>query len=505
MKKTTHINVNGQVFCIDEDAYASLQSYIETLEKHYLAEEDGKEIMADIESRIAELLRASLQSTHKEVISQTEVEQAIDIMGQPDIIIDEDREASGITRTTVKRKLYRDTEYAMLGGVASGLAVYLDISRVWVRLAFILFVFVFGSTAWVYLILWIVLPKAVTSRQKLEMRGERVNVSNIEKNIRDACREVTSNSKLRNLTIRAEQGIKTFFRTLEQILGRIAHVALIFMAVAGMLAGIFFLLAILWGIIAWSYYTPEEYQLFSEYIFGPAGSQGIKWLATGIGIIPFGILTYLSVSCLFGFRKNRGMVLLIAGGIWLACCFMALGIGTHYFFRYLYPYETTDTYSPEIFREKQEITVKFHALIADRKTTNDHMLTSRIDDYVLSNFKVPNPENRRLYIRPEIRFRKSEKSYPEIIIRKSVRGFSDTDGGKHLENIRYHHEWRQDTLVLDNFFTLHEPQWQLNNVSITILLPENYRINLVNTPPYWHPRRKDGKYVMQDGTLTRLL
>ena len=149
--------------------------------------------------------------------------------------------------------------------------------------------------------------------------------------------------------------------------------------------------------------------------------------------------------------------------------------------------------------------MKFHALIADRKTTNDHMLTSRVDDYVLSNFKVPNLENRRLYIRPEIRFRKSEKSNPEIIIRKSVRGFSDTDGGKHLENIRYHHEWRQDTLVLDNFFTLHEPQWQLNNVSITILLPENYRINLVNTPPYWHPRRKDGKYVMQDGTLTRLL
>lgn len=494
MKKTTHINVNGQVFCIDEDAYASLQFYIETLEKHYLAEEDGKEIMADIESRIAELLRASLQRTHKEVISQTEVEQAIDIMGQPDLIIDEDREVSGITRTTVRRKLYRDTEYAMLGGVASGLAVYLDISRVWVRLAFILFVFVYGSTAWVYLILWIVLPKAVTSKQKLEMRGERVNVSNIEKNIRDAYREVTHNSKLRNLTLRVKQ-----------ILGQAAHVALIFMAVAGMLAGIFFLLAILWGIIAWSYYTPEEYQILSEYIFGPAGSQGIKWLATGIGIIPFGILTYLSFSCLFGFRKKRGMVILIAGGIWLACCFMALGIGTHYFFRYLHPYETADTYSPEIFRDKQEITVEFHSLIADRKTTNAHMLTSRVDDYVLSNFKVPNPENRRLYIRPEIHFRRSEKSNPEIIIRKSVRGFSDTEGGKHLENIRYHHEWRQDTLVLDNFFTLYEPHWQLNNVKITILLPENYRINLVNTPPYWHPRRKDGKYIMQNGTLTRLI
>ncbi len=60
MKKTYNINLNGQIFCIDDDACLKLQSYIDTLESHYLKEEDGREIMADIESRIAELLKEAL-------------------------------------------------------------------------------------------------------------------------------------------------------------------------------------------------------------------------------------------------------------------------------------------------------------------------------------------------------------------------------------------------------------------------------------------------------------
>ncbi len=73
MNKTYHINLNGQAFCIDEDVYAQLQNYIDTLEKYYLTEEDGKEIMSDIESRIAELLHEFLEQSHKEVVSQAEI------------------------------------------------------------------------------------------------------------------------------------------------------------------------------------------------------------------------------------------------------------------------------------------------------------------------------------------------------------------------------------------------------------------------------------------------
>lgn len=490
MKKTTHINLNGQMFCIDEDAYASLQTYIETLERYYLSEEDGKEIMEDIESRIAELLHDSLQHTHKEVISQTEVEQVIETMGQPDLIINGDREGNGSSSAMPKRKLYRDTEYAMLGGVASGLAVYLDVSRIWVRLAFLLLIFAYGTTVWVYIILWIIIPKAVNSKQKMEMRGERINVSNIEKNIRNAYRDVTRNSKLKNMACKIEKGLKAFF-----------HVVLKLLAVVGLAAGGFFLFAVIWGVIAWSFYTQEEVRVLSDYIFGPAGSLVIKALVLGTACIPVGILAYLSASYLFKFRKKRAAVILISGSLWLTCCLISVGMATHYFFRYLHRYEITHEVPVELPREKQEITVKFRPLIADENTSNK-LMVSKVDDYILANFKVQDPKERRLYIRPDIHFRKSEKSTPEIIIRKSVRGFSDTDGGRHLANIRYHYEYNRDTLLLDNFFTLAKPQWQWNAVDITILLPENYRVNLINTPLYWHPRRQDGHYCMQNNRLT---
>ena len=80
MKKTYNINLNGQVFCIDDDACLKLQSYIDTLESHYLKEEDGREIMADIESRIAELLKEALGKGYKQVVTMEDIDQIIRIM-----------------------------------------------------------------------------------------------------------------------------------------------------------------------------------------------------------------------------------------------------------------------------------------------------------------------------------------------------------------------------------------------------------------------------------------
>lgn len=190
MKKTFNINLNGQAFCIDDDACAKLQVYIETLEKHYLTETDGKEIMADIESRIAELLQGFLQKAHKQVVSLPEIEQVIETMGTPEVIIDEDTQESTMPREEVKRKLYRDPEHRVLGGVASGLATYFDINIAWFRVAFIVLALFYGITVVIYIILWIAIPKAVTARQKLEMKGKKITVSNIEKNIRDTCKNV---------------------------------------------------------------------------------------------------------------------------------------------------------------------------------------------------------------------------------------------------------------------------------------------------------------------------
>lgn len=179
MKKTYTISIGGQIFHTEEDAGDKLQAYIQTLEKHYFQEEGGQEIMNDIENRIAELLQEATQKQNTEVVTLEDIQQVIQILGNPDDIISEDYTETVKEKTP--RKLYRDLDRNMLGGVAAGIATYFHISLAFVRFLFLLLTFFYGVTFIVYIILWIVLPPALTAKQKLEMKGEKINILNIEK------------------------------------------------------------------------------------------------------------------------------------------------------------------------------------------------------------------------------------------------------------------------------------------------------------------------------------
>ena len=90
----------------------------------------------------------------------------------------------------VKRRLYRNPDDKLLGGVCSGIASYFDVDAVWVRLAFAFIFFVFGSGFLLYILLWIIVPEAKTTAEKLQMRGEPVTISNIEKNVKEEMEQV---------------------------------------------------------------------------------------------------------------------------------------------------------------------------------------------------------------------------------------------------------------------------------------------------------------------------
>lgn len=125
MKKTYTINLSGKIFHIDDDALDKLQHYINTLKTHYSREEDGNEIMEDIENRIGELFSEYLKGQFREVITIDDVEKVITTMGAPADIIDEDEEPQKATPKQA-RKLYRDPDNRVLGGIAGGMAAYWD-------------------------------------------------------------------------------------------------------------------------------------------------------------------------------------------------------------------------------------------------------------------------------------------------------------------------------------------------------------------------------------------
>lgn len=196
MNKTININLGGLVFYIDEDAYQQLKNYLGAIERSLSSSEGKEEIIADIESRIAELFNEKLKD-NKQVINQPDVTDIIQVMGEPeDYRVDEElfgEEDKRRSSSTNSRKLYRDTDNKMLAGVSAGLGHYLGINKNWVRLLFLILSGSGGFGLFLYAILWMGMPEAVTTAQKLEMKGEPINLDTIEKKVREGYQSVKKN------------------------------------------------------------------------------------------------------------------------------------------------------------------------------------------------------------------------------------------------------------------------------------------------------------------------
>lgn len=209
MRKTLNINLGGLAFIIDENAYELLHNYLETLKQKFGNTAECTEIMNDIEARLAELLNQKL-ANRREVIGAEDVQLVMDALGKPEDIAGEETNqepAAGASKTTagpsattpaadftpVRKRLFRDPDDAKVGGVISGLCHYFGISDpTWMRIGAIVLIFATsGTIVLLYLLLLIVVPKASTATEKLQMKGEPVNISTIEKEIRDAASKAT--------------------------------------------------------------------------------------------------------------------------------------------------------------------------------------------------------------------------------------------------------------------------------------------------------------------------
>ena len=199
MNKTVNINLAGIFFHIDETAYAKLQNYLESIKRSLTNTQGQDEIIADIEARIAELFNEKIK-TDRQVIGVKEVDEVIAVLGQPeDYMLDEeifDDEPVQARYKNIRKQLFRDTEHSYIGGVSSGLGHYLGIGAVWVRLLWILLTILSsGAFILIYIALWIFVPEAKTTADKLSMRGEEVNISNIERKIREGFDDVSGKMK----------------------------------------------------------------------------------------------------------------------------------------------------------------------------------------------------------------------------------------------------------------------------------------------------------------------
>lgn len=207
MRKTLNINLGGLAFIIDENAFELLHNYLEALKRKFNNQAERDEIMNDIEGRIAEMLNQKL-ADRREVISVEDVQAVMNAMGKPEDIAGEEPETTAGTSSTTgstassssttmgpvpHKKLFRDADDAKIGGVISGLCHYFGINDPsWARIAVLILAFVsWGSVVLLYILLVIVVPKATTAAEKLQMKGEPININTIEKEVKDAASKAT--------------------------------------------------------------------------------------------------------------------------------------------------------------------------------------------------------------------------------------------------------------------------------------------------------------------------
>ena len=199
MKKTFNINLGGIVFHIDEDAYDLLDKYLSNLRIHFSKEEGAEEIVHDMELRISELFSERLNEKNQ-VISLKDVEEIIAQMGKPEEFSEDTTQDTNeyIKEEKTAKRLFRDPDNKVIGGVCSGIAAYFGWDVTIVRILLIILAFpIFWNGAFIikgivlfYIIAWIIIPEANTATEKLSMKGMKVNVENIGKTVTDGFEKV---------------------------------------------------------------------------------------------------------------------------------------------------------------------------------------------------------------------------------------------------------------------------------------------------------------------------
>ena len=198
MKEVKKCSISGIAFTMEADAFQVLSRYLESLNDTYRNTDGGKEIVEDIEARIAELILS--HQDNSKVVELSLVEEIIAQMGSAEAIREQEGREAPRGEGRIPRRLYRDMDQARLGGVCSGVAKYFGTSPTWIRLLMFLPLILLLLLGWIpffwwlvplmsnllgvfficYLIMWFAVPAARTARQKLEQNGQRITVQSIE-------------------------------------------------------------------------------------------------------------------------------------------------------------------------------------------------------------------------------------------------------------------------------------------------------------------------------------
>lgn len=487
MEKTIIINIGNTIIHIEESAYERLKAYLNEVKNYFANHADDLEIVTDIENRIAELLTEQLEEQKKQVVDSANVNAVIAQMGRvQDFDTAEEGEEQPVINNTyqhqyVEKKLYRDMDDRVVAGVCAGIAHFVNADPKWIRLATLLISFVGGFGILVYALLWIIMPKAKSRVEKMEMKGEPANLQGFQKNLDEELQAVKErlgevNKHAQPIFARLGIFIGEFFEWLGRFISGTGKV--IFKVIAGFIVvfGILFLLALIIGTAAFQgFWDASIYEYFPFSIINESNRGIILFGAFIVCFVPVLALVLFSIRVAFNkqaINKTLSFALLI---IWLAGVavtgYQAAKISSE-FKQHAELTQTTDlkaypVYTINIDKSKyfsKEDSVAYHI-----DANNRHQIV--VDDFEDGPFVSPN------HIRIDIN--KSETGVTRLTQKYESQGKTFQSALQNAQNISYNYVVKDSELIFSPRFQLRKGTiWRNQEVRLNLEIPVGTKLIL---------------------------
>jgi phage shock protein PspC (stress-responsive transcriptional regulator) len=496
------MNLSGIIFHIEEDAYEMLNKYLSTIKGYFRDSEGRDEIMSDIESRIAEMLQEKVNKT-KQAVLLMDVENVIALMGKPEDFAgsaetsenkaesSQEGRSSSSGQAKRRRRVFRDPDDKIIGGVCSGIANYFNFDPLWLRGLFAVSFFLFGSGFLLYIILMIIIPKAKTTAEKLEMRGEKVDVNNIGKAVNEEFEDFKNRMKefgdevsskenrdrIKTSTGRTIDFVADVFYNIVKVIAKIFAVFIVIIAVL-------FMVGLLGSMFGMNFiHINEMGNNYSYSIYDLSGKlfpedMSIYYLVVGALLflgIPLLAIIYAGIKLLFGIRNNNKVVKYTFNTLWL----IGLGLLIYVGMRTLQVFSEEATVKQKIEispRDTLYLSVKsFDKLLKQDEDSESH--------YKVGNLKWSYYDNSQdeLYYEHPVSFdiEQSETNELQLILTKSAHGENKSEAQLRAKNISYMLTQTDSLIEFEpQFHTPKDDKWRGQEAKLTLKLPLNQVIYL---------------------------
>ncbi len=304
MNEVTRIHLGRQPFTIAADAHKALETYLAEI-KHAVGDKSG-DVVKEVELRMAELLGERGVSGDK-VILLDDVKFLKQQLGDPqDFKEDDEATPTATTEGTANKRLFRDTDNGIIAGVGSGLASYFGLDVLLVRIVIIITVLAGGWGILLYIALWLLIPEAKSSSERLQMRGVAVTVDNLK--------QVVERADIHGTAHRAGGALRCGINSALKLALKITGIALILAA----------LIALFALVAAGIYLELHDGSFFREGFFPIGGSEH---LLVVIAFVWVGLLALFLVLIGIALVRRKWPIATWTTGVIAGLLFIGLAAG----------------------------------------------------------------------------------------------------------------------------------------------------------------------------------